>query len=136
MQVINDPQTLRARIAAIRNLSIEAEGQDKKILMCGVVPFGYEERMDEEIARLKDSQPKDPLTLTEMTTFNTWYQMHPEKVAGEMKQSSSIMFPVSVKGNLFDVEKMFSFLDDEVDDLTLLELEAEAALAILILNKK
>lgn len=67
-------------------------------------------------------------------TYNTWYEQHPEKVAGTMVGSSSFYFPVLVKGTKKDVENMFKAAlkeqeqneKPEDDELKMLELEAEA----------
>lgn len=41
----------------------------------------------------------DPLSFEEITSFDTWFVMHPEKIAGVEQVSTSRDFPVKVKGD-------------------------------------
>jgi hypothetical protein len=45
-----------------------------------------------------------PLTFTELCSFNTWFAIHPEKVAGTEVVTSSINFPITIKGTKDDIE--------------------------------
>lgn len=40
-----------------------------------------------------------PLSFEELTTYNTWFAMHPEKVAGIEKVTTSFQFPITIKGS-------------------------------------
>jgi len=53
---------------------------------------------------LKAHQTSDesPLSFAEITRFNTWFAMHPEKVCGTEKVTSSLEFPLTIKGNITD----------------------------------
>lgn len=46
-----------------------------------------------------------PLTFTELCSFNTWFAMHPEKVAGKEIVTTSINFPITIKGTKEDIER-------------------------------
>lgn len=46
---------------------------------------------------------EDPLKLSEITRFSTWFAMHPEKVAGKEKVTTSLFFPVKIEGTQDDV---------------------------------
>lgn len=97
----------RARIAAIQKLQ-DSNPSIKKFLQNGFVPAdrknSFEKFIEDYIVNHVDNSP---LTFTEQMTYNTWYEQHPEKVAGTMVEGSSLYFPVVVRGNKSDVEAMF-----------------------------
>lgn len=102
----HDNAYYRARIAAIRRRTSTQDVQVQKWLGCGYIP----ERLREDFnIFIKQELRNDnsPLTFTELMTYNTWYELHPEKVAGTMVGSSSFYFPVLIKGTKKDVENMF-----------------------------
>ena len=103
----HDNAYYRARIAAIQKLQ-DSNPSIKKFLQNGFVPAdrknSFEKFIEDYIVNHVDNSP---LTFTELMTYNTWYEQHPEKVAGTMVESSSFYFPVLVKGTKKDVEKMF-----------------------------
>ena len=49
-----------------------------------------------------------PLTFVEKCSFNTWFAMYPEKVAGKELVTSSINFPITIKGTKEDVINILS----------------------------
>jgi len=54
---------------------------------------------------MKDGKfSNDTLTTTELMTFNTYFELYPEKIAGQQVVTSSRDFPVSVIGTRADVE--------------------------------
>ena len=77
-----------------------------------------------------------PLTLTEICSFNTWFNLHPDKVAGKEVLTTSVQFPVSIKGTKEDilntVRKDVQITND--DELLIAEAEAEAIMLMLTLN--
>ena len=105
------PSYFRARIAAINKLIVslppdrDEKNNDRVILRNGVIPVSQQKRFDE----LLDYEYKltfalnEPLTFTEITTFNTWFAMHPEKVAGTQHITTSREFPISIKGSREDI---------------------------------
>lgn len=125
----------RTRIEAI-NYFISKNGKEKKSLQNGFVPESIKKDFQKWIDENKVSDDK-PLSFSEITTYSTWFDMHPEKVAGEMIESTSLYFPVKVKGNRNDVEKLFenSIIEDSVDEIELMEMEAEALIIKLKLLK-
>ena len=97
---------LRARMTAIRMLMdempTEREGKnsDRTFVRNCVIPEHLQKRFDE----ILDNEYKltfalnEPLTFKELTSFNTWFVMHPEKVCGKEYTTSSREFPVMIKG--------------------------------------
>jgi hypothetical protein len=49
--------------------------------------------------------PNSPLSFAEITRYNTWFEMHSEKVAGEEVISTSREFPLTIKGSKEDIER-------------------------------
>jgi len=65
-----------------------------------------------------------------------YFKLHPEKVAGVEKKTTSLAFPYTIEGTREDVEKMFAFLDNKPDaNIQILEIEAMAELELLNLLK-
>jgi len=100
------PSWLRARITAIRKLIEELPANrdetnsDRTLIRNGFIPVSQQKRFSE----LLDYEYKltfalnEPLTFTETTSFNTWFVLHPEKVCGKEVATTSVQFPISVKG--------------------------------------
>ena len=82
----------------------ESEAQRLNLVRNGV--FVPKKEEDEAINRyLKENQyPPDPLSFSELCTYNTWFQIHPEKVCGEEVFTSSRDFPITIKGNRETIE--------------------------------
>ena len=131
------PQYCRARIRVLNEHIRSANNQEKKWLQNGFVPDGKKAEFENWISNSEHEQSADPLTFTELTTYSTWYELHPEKVAGKMVGNTSMFFPVQVEGSKKDVDEMFASAFDEPDDeIELLELEAEAMSMALNLELK
>jgi hypothetical protein len=67
-----------------------------------------------------------------------YFKLHPEKVAGVEKKTTSLAFPFTIEGTREDVETMFAFLDHKQQpdaSIQLLEIEAMAELELLNLLK-
>lgn len=132
----------RARNSLIgKYISRETDDKKKRWLQYGFVPEEYNDQFDKECEQTKKLYNDSPLSFTELTTYSTWYAIHPEKVAGIMDVGTSLFFPVVVKGTRKDVEKFFSETLKQVKaddtDMEMLELEAEALeLELNLLNVK
>ena len=59
--------------------------------------------------------PETPLSFSEITRYNTWFEMHPEKLAGEEAISTSREFPLTIKGSREDIEKALKADKTETD---------------------
>jgi hypothetical protein len=95
----------RARLQAIRNNTYIYDVQTQKWLTNGFIPEKLKDDFDIFIKReMRDDD--SPLSFVELTTYSTWFDMHPDKVAGKMAGGSSFYFPVVVKGTRQDVEKL------------------------------
>jgi hypothetical protein len=66
--------------------------------------------------------PQAPLSFTELCTFNTWFVLHPEKVCGVEKTTSSKEFPVTIQG---DKSKIIATIQKQ-ESYSLIEIEALA----------
>ena len=96
----------RARLIAIRDMAANARDENKRWYQNGFIPEFDREGVDNYIANRIDAQSNEPLSFTELTTYGTWFEMHPEKVAGKMQRGTSLYFPLIVKGTRADVENL------------------------------
>ena len=67
----------------------------------------FESRID-SFSKLGIKVSDAPLSFTEMCSFNTWFAIHPEKVAGEEAVTTSINFPITIKGTKEDILRVIS----------------------------
>lgn len=95
------PRYLRARIDMYRDMltKIESKEFNAALLRNGVMADGYKEE-DIVLAYLKQKDySNEPLSFTELCTFNTWFALYPEKVCGEQVITTSREFPITIKGD-------------------------------------
>jgi hypothetical protein len=104
------PSYYRARLGAFQQIIQEEAGgaRDEKnnhsvILRNGVVPGGFEKRMSSLIKEKQKDFSNAALSFEEITRFNTWFEMHPEKVAGTEVVTTSREFPIMIKGTEEDL---------------------------------
>jgi hypothetical protein len=138
MEPLNiDPMYMRGRIAGLNNLREQYMRQlpganpiqrpilerDIAALRNGVYPDDVDP--DEiEIMVMKDKQfSNEPLTTTELMTYNTYFELYPWKIAGQQIVTSSRDFPVTVVGMREDVE---AAIDKTIGNKQRLDLEALA----------
>ena len=112
----------RARLKAFEQVIREEAGGDRDeknnhsvILRNGVVPGGLEKRMDRLIGDYQPTCSNNDLMFAEITRFNTWFEMHPEKVAGTEVITTSREFPITIKGDKADIIKTITPINDNRD---------------------
>lgn len=93
----------------------------------------FESRID-SFSKLKITLSNAALTFTELCSFNTWFAIHPEKVAGTELVTTSINFPVTIKGTREDIEKIISKDLENQNDKRIRIVHAKAAAKLKILN--
>lgn len=103
------------RLMAFDHLFERADDREKKLLSWGHVPNSLKERYNELMKLYKTKNLTDRInydnTKLNLLLLDTWFAKHPEKVAGKATETTSLHFPVQIKGTREDVEQMFSFLD-------------------------
>jgi hypothetical protein len=109
------PEYFRARIAVIEHLIREVtkitQENDKareleiRLLQNGFFPRGFYEPNLVIIMRQTRQFEDTPLKFSELTRYDTWFAMHPEKVAGNTVITTSRAFPLEVVGNENDVKE-------------------------------
>ncbi len=104
------PSYYRARLGAFTQLIKDESGKrltnddlNLRILRNGVTPNGYDERLDHLIQMNLNKVSSSNLTFDEITRFNTWFEMHPKKVAGTEIIRTSREFPIQIKGTKEDI---------------------------------
>ena len=112
------PTYLRARLDLIREKLTTANDMQAALLRNGVF---YDNKAIEQKAKSK-AFPQTPLGFTELCTFNNWFVLHPEKVCGIEKTTSSKEFPVTIQG---DKSKILSTIQKQ-ESYSLIEIEALA----------
>jgi hypothetical protein len=137
-----DNQQYRARLYAIEKL-IGMYPDHARILRNGLVPkeCKYDfEILENEAFRDMFNRKIDnsiPLSFVELCSFNTWFAIHPEKVAGEEIITTSVHFPVSIKGTKEDIiatiEKTLN--KNKSDRIRIAKVKAKAKLKLLELMK-
>ena len=102
----SSPPYLRARIDMYRDVlsKLDASEINAAILRNGVFPKDRDEKgLVEVYARQKDYST-EPLSFSELCTFNTWFTMYPEKVCGTEEITTSREFPITIKGDMEWIE--------------------------------
>ena len=105
----------RARLDAIEQIIREEKGGDRSeknnnsvLLRNSIVPEELKERYEDAFKKYKkahDQQGNNThLSFLEITRFNTWFLIHPEKVAGQEIITTSREFPISIKGSETDIK--------------------------------
>ena len=128
-------RALRAWISACPPDKPGEKGSNKKLLLYGVVPEGYD--LDGWMKDDIENDDSDALDLVENMTLDTWFYQHPDKVCGKEVLTSSREFPLAIKGNSDDCEKVFTQFFGPLNNSaaspsgTTGETEALAALALM-----
>ncbi|MFT3738484.1 MAG: hypothetical protein QM786_06980 [Breznakibacter sp.] len=108
-----------------------------ELLKQGFVHSDLKERFESRIRSFSKFGIKvsnAPLSFTELCSFNTWFAIHPEKVAGIESVTTSINFPVTIKGTREDIEKVISLGIDNSKDKRVRIVQVKAAAKLKILN--
>lgn len=96
-----EPRYQRARVFMLRDIlsKVDPKAGHAALMRNGVFPPDRDEKAMVEVY-LKDREfPKEPLTFTELCTFNTWFSMYPDKICGIEKLSTSREFPITIEGD-------------------------------------
>ena len=127
------PPYYRARIDVLRQLQTRLsksaeENMNLVLVRSGVFPPDQDEQESIKEYLRQNQYPDTPLSFTELCTYNTWFQMHPDKVCGTEKITSSREFPVTIRGDRQTIEDTIGrFLPAQKPDTSgSLELEALA----------
>jgi hypothetical protein len=97
-----------AIIELIRAIPVSDEkNNDRVLLRNGFIPEkllpDFEKTLLKHQQALSQTINQKPLSFTEKCSFNTWFAMHPEKVAGVEYVTTSREFPIMVKGTKEDI---------------------------------
>jgi hypothetical protein len=123
--MIQKPSYYRARIQAFLHIIQSSSGQNEKnspdeLLRYGFVHDDIKDEVDsfikEEIQT--ETESNKPLSFTELTAFNTWFAMHPEKIAGKELLTSSREFPITIKGTKEDIINCISKTSNVTNAIT------------------
>lgn len=98
--------------------------QEKRILIWGKVMPPRSKTMNRKIEAImkrefpayhremttgqKPRRPDPPLALHEILRWNTYFVMHPERIAGKEEPTTSTIFPITVKGEQADLQRVIA----------------------------
>jgi len=108
-----------------------------ELLKQGFIHPDLKERFEsraESFAKLGIKVSEAPLTFAELCSFNTWFAIHPEKVAGTEAVTTSINFPITIKGTKEDIERTISKGIEKDKDKRIRIAQAKATAKLKILN--
>jgi SNF2 family DNA or RNA helicase len=140
-------QRARARFQALTDLSNEF-GASETARKAKNSPFALtnyyayiapedQARFEELIQRHLGRQEAGPLAFEELTRWDTWFWLHPEKVAGTEQTTTSQQFPLTIKGTKEDIIRTIQAgisPPAAPNQLLLMKLKAKAAKAKLLLQ--
>jgi hypothetical protein len=95
------PKYLRARLDMFRDVLSKVDAKDfhTALMRNGVYPADRDEKGLVEVYAGQRDYSNEPLSFTELCTFNTWFNLHPEKVCGQEVVTTSREFPITIKGD-------------------------------------
>ncbi|HSZ72484.1 MAG TPA: SNF2-related protein [Cytophagaceae bacterium] len=98
---------LRSRILFIKE-QLKQSGEvlseeERKLLRYGVIKDEDKYTSDIEKFAKTNTLSNEPLSFSELTSYNTWFTMHPEKVCGKEIITTSRQFTLSIKGTKEDI---------------------------------
>jgi hypothetical protein len=96
-----EPKYQRARVFMLRDIlsKVDPKAQHAALMRNGVFPPDRDEKAMVAVYLKNREFPSEPLSFTEQCTFNTWFSMHPEKICGVEKLSTSREFPLTIEGD-------------------------------------
>jgi hypothetical protein len=114
--MIIDSKYYRARLMLLANYVSNADEADKVLLRNGYIPETVSDKFYSDLkTEIKNLDNAQPLSFEEITSYDTWFNIYPEKVAGKVYTTTSLEFPLQIKGSKEDIINMFSFLDKNID---------------------
>ncbi len=124
-------QQLRARTAILPEFASMAMNAGEQLqdaqLSKGFVPMELQPLVDEAITGAAPTFSDRPLTDIELSTLDTWFVAHPEKIAGTQIAGSGYIAPIRTRGNMEDLERVFAFLDKPVVQSSEFNVQSEPA---------
>lgn len=112
------PRYLRARLDVLAALMGEARKDSTELVLLrnGVFPSKYPQKEMIQSRMNQGQYPTSDLSFFELCRFNTFFELHPEKICGEQIITSSREFPLSIKGDQALITKVIqaNWADEKV----------------------
>ncbi len=101
----NSPKYLRARIDMFRDVlsKVDAKDFNTSLLRNGVYPKDRDEESLVNVYLKQKDYSNEPLSFSELCTFNTWFARHPEKICGTEEYTTSREFPITINGGIVEI---------------------------------
>lgn len=77
----------------------------RELLKNGYVHPSIQDQFEQTVSELKNQVSDAPLSFTETASLSTWFDIHPEKIAGKEIVTTSLFFPIKVEGSREEIEK-------------------------------
>jgi hypothetical protein len=123
--MIQSPSYYRARISTFLHfISNGSESKEKtspnELLKYGVIHPDLSNEFESYLAKVYADYTfsETPLSFSELSSFNTWFAMYPEKIAGKETITTSREFPIGIKGSKEDVIRVIGGNDNKNKDNT------------------
>lgn len=100
---------IRARTQAIKNYldnhpSTREKNSPRELLKNGFVHSEIADELHNSIDKIQNQNFDDrPLMFEEITAFSNWFVLHPEKICGKEKVTTSFHFPIKIEGTKADI---------------------------------
>jgi hypothetical protein len=85
----------------------------RSLLGYGYIDESLNDQWTQWLTAKEDSYSDEPLSFEEMTSYASWFAMHPEKQSGKLEVTTSFHFPLKVSATKEDVIKM---LDESINN--------------------
>lgn len=132
--MVHNPKYYRARISAILHVLSDNRGRKEKTSPEELLKYGYvHEDIQHEINDYieQSDESNSPLSFTEKTSFNTWFAMHPEKIAGQELLTTSREFPITIKGTKEDIIRTIQNTTKQNNRVRIAKIQAQAKIKLL-----
>lgn len=99
------PQQVRnTNKAIVQYIKENPDSKYRRHLESGWIP----DEVASDIAKLAQDyhESDEPMSDFEQITFDNWYKLHPDKIAGKMKANMAFQQPMILKGTAADVERV------------------------------
>lgn len=104
VNTMQKPSYYRSRIELIESNLKQADKENSRFWRNGHVPSWLSIEFEIEANTNSSHYNDESLGDIEKTSYSTWFEMHPEKMAGVEIETTSRDFPLKIKGNKKEIE--------------------------------
>jgi SNF2 family DNA or RNA helicase len=126
------PAYFRSRLQVIAHyvqqlpLDRQEKNGERVLLRNGVIPVSLAPDVEAQIQAGLSRFSNQPLSFEEITRYNTWFEMHPQKVCGEEHITTSREFPIQIRGSKADIIRTIQTHLSPKPTLSMIRIRAKA----------